>query len=232
MILAGSGPYPTVVLPQIVAALITLSATTVLHIPRLQRTLPSFPAHRSHILPCPSIPRRPSLGFSPPSSVLPQTLPNALRPGLEAASAKSGPVEAPAISRYPLRNRTPSLQRPFPLRNPKGRSRSICVRDTGDDNLTTSEHSMRSILSSTPGICVRDPGGDMGSDKLTASEHSMRSILSSQPGICVRDTGGETGSGASEHSMRIRPPQTPQPGYAELETQLANYLVLFFRSCC
>ncbi|KAH9024357.1 hypothetical protein EDB85DRAFT_2181664 [Lactarius pseudohatsudake] len=28
----------------------------------------------------------------------------------------------------------------------------------------------------------------------------------------IRDTGGDTGSGASEHSMRIRPPQTPQPG--------------------
>ncbi|KAH9071018.1 hypothetical protein EDB83DRAFT_2517600 [Lactarius deliciosus] len=39
-----------------------------------------------------------SLGFSPPSSVSPQTLPNVFRPGLEAALAKSGPVEAPAIS--------------------------------------------------------------------------------------------------------------------------------------
>ncbi|KAH9171687.1 hypothetical protein EDB89DRAFT_1906819 [Lactarius sanguifluus] len=186
MISAGSGPYPTVVLPQIVAALITLSATMVLHILRLQRTLPSFdsfPAHRSHILPHPSIPQRPSLGFSPLSSVLPQTLPDALRPGLEAASAKSGPVEAPAISRYPLQNRTPSLQRPFPLRNPKGCSRSICVHDMGDDNLTTSEHSMRSILSSTPGICVRDPGGDMGSDKLTTSKHSMRSISRRRHGL-------------------------------------------------
>ncbi|KAH9171435.1 hypothetical protein EDB89DRAFT_2070756 [Lactarius sanguifluus] len=107
---AGSGPYPTVVLPQTAPAPFAHSANP-------SSSIPSFTARVSlpkdaPVIPSPPIASYPSsppdtpeashsASTSPASSVSPQTPPDAHGPGLvKVASAESSPVEAPVIPHH------------------------------------------------------------------------------------------------------------------------------------